>query len=190
MLTRLITSQHDHGGYLCMGIDNSLSLQELTSPSSLTPAGKTLESLARETTPPGLPSFLSLSFSPFSHFTHPQPDGLLTEMESESQAQLSQQHPPVKNLAPWRHSFKLIYKRMVSGHQPMLCVYRTAFAWSQLQQRQCRQWQRTYTRGDQRHWRLKKNDRDRNTLTTGNSSRVHSLQVVNSRQNLDANQSN
>ena len=36
----------------------------------------------------------------------------------------------------------------------------------------------------------RKNDRDRNTLTTGNSLRVHSSRVVDSRQNLDANQSN
>ena len=42
----------------------------------------------------------------------------------------------------------------------------------------------------QRYWRLKKNDRDRNTLMTGNSLLVHSLQVVDSRQNSDANQSN
>ena len=41
-----------------------------------------------------------------------------------------------------------------------------------------------------RHWRLKKNDRDRNTLNTGNCLRVHSSRVVDSRQNLDANQSN
>ena len=35
-----------------------------------------------------------------------------------------------------------------------------------------------------------KNDRDRSTLTTGNSLRVHSFWVVDSRQNLDTNQSN
>jgi len=35
-----------------------------------------------------------------------------------------------------------------------------------------------------------RNDRDRNTLNTGNSLRVHTLQAVDSRQNLDANQSN
>ena len=32
----------------------------------------------------------------------------------------------------------------------------------------------------------KKNDRDRSTLITGNSLRVHSSRVVDSRQNLDA----
>jgi len=36
----------------------------------------------------------------------------------------------------------------------------------------------------------RKNDRDRNTLITGNSLRVHSSRVVESRQNLDADQSN
>ena len=42
-----------------------------------------------------------------------------------------------------------------------------------------------------RHWRLRqKNDGDRNTLTTGISLRVHNFQAVESRQNLDANQSN
>jgi len=36
----------------------------------------------------------------------------------------------------------------------------------------------------------KKNCRDRKTLTTGNSLRVHSFQPVDSRQNLEANQLN
>ena len=36
----------------------------------------------------------------------------------------------------------------------------------------------------------RKNDRDRSTLITSNSLSVHSSRVVNSRQNLDANQSN
>ena len=45
------------------------------------------------------------------------------------------------------------------------------------------------TGGDQRHWRLKKNDRERSTLLTGKSLRVQSFLVVDSRQNLDANQS-
>ena len=49
---------------------------------------------------------------------------------------------------------------------------------------------RGLTRAGHRHWRLKKNDRDRNTLNTGNCLRVHSSRVVDSRQNLDANQSN
>ena len=61
MLTRFITSQCDHGGYLCMGINNSLSLQQIwTSPSYIRLAGQTLENVARVTTP-RLPSFLSLS---------------------------------------------------------------------------------------------------------------------------------
>ena len=37
---------------------------------------------------------------------------------------------------------------------------------------------------------ITKNDRDRITLITGNSLREHSSRVVDSRQNLDANQSN
>ena len=79
--------------YVCMGTNNSLSLQESWTlpPSSLSLAGQTLESLARRLL---LPAFLlsspSLSFSQFSHFTHLQPEGLRTEMVS--QAQLSQQH--------------------------------------------------------------------------------------------------
>jgi len=36
----------------------------------------------------------------------------------------------------------------------------------------------------------RKNDRDRSTFITGNSLRVHSSRVVDSRQNLEANQSN
>ena len=36
----------------------------------------------------------------------------------------------------------------------------------------------------------RKNDRDRSTLLTGNGSRVYRFLVVDSRQNLDANQSN
>jgi len=62
MPTRFITSQCDHGGYLCMGINNSLNLQQSwTSPSYIRLAGQTLENVARVTTPPCLPSFLSLS---------------------------------------------------------------------------------------------------------------------------------
>jgi len=44
--------------------------------------------------------------------------------------------------------------------------------------------------GGGRHWRLQKNDRDRITFTTDNGLRVHSFRVVDSRQSLDANQSN
>ena len=39
-------------------------------------------------------------------------------------------------------------------------------------------------------WRSKKNHRDGSTLMTGNSTHVHVFQAVDSRQNLDANQSN
>jgi len=110
--------------------------------------------------------------------THLQPEGLRKEMES--QAQLLQQHrcqtPSLQNfnipkrLAPAyvsteQHLHGVNYNRgSASGRGP--------------------------TGGDQRHWRLEKNDRDRITLTTGNSLSVHSSRVVDSRQNLDANQSN
>ena len=38
------------------------------------------------------------------------------------------------------------------------------------------------TGGSQRHWRLKRNDRDRITLTSGSSWRVHIFQAADSRQ--------
>ena len=94
-LDRFITSQRDHGGYLCTGINNSLSLQESwhLPPSSVTLVGPTLKNLARDDHS-SMPSFISspsLSFYPISHFSHLQADGLLTENEVSSQ--LSHQHP-------------------------------------------------------------------------------------------------
>ena len=77
MLTRFITSQHDHGGYLCVVTNNSLNVQEgyiSLDPSSLSLAGPDSSARGPDTT--SLPSFLSppsLSFSPFTHFTHFQP---------------------------------------------------------------------------------------------------------------------
>jgi len=87
-----------------MGINTSLSLQESwhLPPSSISLDGQTLDSLARETTPPCLPSFpRSPSLSPHSpnSLTYLQREELLMEMES--QAQLSKQH-----LAPRRHAFE------------------------------------------------------------------------------------
>ena len=67
-----------------------------------------------------------------------------------------------------------------------LRVYRTAFAWSRGSVSGEDLPVETNGIGDSR----KKFDRDRITLITGNSSRVPSSRVVDSRQNLDANQSN
>ena len=73
------SSQHDHGGYLCMGINTSPKLtEELTSLSlsSQSVSRDRLESLAREKLPPCLPSFPhSPSHSP-SSFTFNQRDYL------------------------------------------------------------------------------------------------------------------
>jgi len=53
--------------------------------------------------------------SPYSpHFTHLEPDGLLTEMETQDQ--LSRQHPPCHNLAPRLQS--LFPSGVGSRHQP------------------------------------------------------------------------
>jgi len=74
----------------------------------------------------------------------------------------------------------------VSIHQPILCIQNSIYMES------------TTTEGAPVAEGLevnatedsRKNDRDRNTLSTGHSLRVHSSRVVDSRQNLDANQSN
>jgi len=130
MLTRFITSQHDHGGYLCMGINNSLRLQESRHLPPLL-VGQTLESLARVTTPPCLPFFLALPlFLPILPLHSPSMRGT-----TESQAQLSQKH---RSQTP--SLTKLQYSQAA-----WFLGSRTAFAWSQLQQRE-RQWQRAYRR--------------------------------------------
>ena len=89
------------------------------------------------TTPPRLPSFLALPLflHVFPHITHLQTEGLGLRKEMESQAQLSQQH---RSQTPSLQNFNIVVPAGTSLH-----VYRTAFAWSQLQQR-VRQWQRAY----------------------------------------------
>ena len=126
-----------------------------------------------------LPSFFSspsLSFSAFSNFTHLQPDGLLTEMES--QAQLLQQHPP-SSLSGAKSS-----NLFPSGeHGGLLCLPNSIRV--------------NYNRGSTSGIgptgignSRRKNDRDGSTLLAGNSLGVHSCLTVGSRQNLDTNQSN
>ena len=96
-----------------------------------------------------LPSFFSspsLSFSAFSHFTHLQPDGLLTEMES--QAQLLQQHPP-SSLSGAKPS-----NLFPSGeHGRCLCLPNSIRV--DYKQRE-HQWHRAH-----QHWKLKKEKRQR-----------------------------
>ena len=80
MLTRFITSQRDHGGYLCMGTDTSLSLQESwhLPPSSISLAGQTLQSFPRDYMYSSLPSFFprppSLSLHSLTSLTFNQRD--------------------------------------------------------------------------------------------------------------------
>ena len=136
----------------------------------------TRDSLACDTTP----LFLSLSFSPFSHFIHLE--------EIESQAQLSQQHSPCQNLASRRHT-KLIPKRRdvrapayMSADQLLHGVnYNRGSASG-----------RGTSGGELRHWRLKKKKRQRQKHAhhwqqfTRDSSQTHDC----SRQNFNENQSN
>ena len=75
-----------------MVINNSLNVQERIHlpPSSLSLAGQTLAREARnyrDYLPAFLPFPPSLSFSPFTHFTHLQADRLATEMDSQAQQQ-------------------------------------------------------------------------------------------------------
>ena len=92
---------------------------DLTSPSPLPQSrwADSLESCLR----PCLLSSPSLSFSPFSHFTHLQPDGLLTGVTSSK----------TSSFAPRR--------------QEAWCLGTSLPSWSQLQRRE-RQWQRAYRR--------------------------------------------
>ena len=134
--------------------------------------------------------YLALPFSPFSHFTHLPPDALRKEIVSSSTITASSTVTTTSSLTktslPSLKTLSLPHAARCLGTS--LRVYRTSIASSQLQQRE-RQWQRVYRERLTALKTQERNDRDRNTLNTANSLRVHTLQVVDSRQNLDANQS-
>ena len=115
---------------------------------------------------------LSLPFSPFSHFTHPQPDGVQTEMESQAQPVTASSKTSLLDAKPSNG-----FPSGVMSHQPT-CLPRSICIWNQLhvtiQQRE-RQWQTAYRRSPTPLETQEKNDRDRSTLITGNSLRVHSF---------------
>ena len=99
----------------------------------------------------------------------------------ESQAQLSKQHPHIPR--PRRQAFETYsaLSGVVSGHQPTFLPIMVSTTTETAPGAKARS---TALEAKE------KNDRDRSTLNTGNSLRVHSLQATDSRQNLDANQSN
>ena len=99
--------------------------------------------------PAFLLSSLSLSFSPFSHFNHPQPEGLRKEMES--QAQPSQQH---RSQTPSLQNFNSP-KRRGAWAPAYLRVYTEKHLYGDNYNRGSASG-RGPTGGDQRHWRLKK----------------------------------
>ena len=81
---------------------------------------------------------------------------------------------------------KLTYSQAAWGLGTSLHVYRTAFATTEGAPVAEGLPEEANGIEDSRE----RNDRDRSTLTAGNSLRVHSFQAVESRQNLDSNQSN
>ena len=124
MLTRFMTSQHDHDGCLCVGINILPNLTgQLTSPSPL-PSSRgadSCESGQRDYS--SLPSFppppccLPTGSSTSLH-------SLLTRWSTHrNRAQLSQHYNPCQNLTPRRSAFKT-YSGLVS--QCSLHVDRTA----------------------------------------------------------------
>ena len=135
-------------------------------PSSLSLGGQTIESLARETTPPCLISFplpLLLLHSPSTRWTTRR-NGVLSNCHTAT--------PPVKSRSRTPSG-------VVSRHQPTCLLPR-----SQLQRRK-RQWQRAYQR---RPTPLETQEKTTETETHSSLATVHAC-TVNSRQILDANQS-
>ena len=136
-------------GYLCMGTNNSLSLQEnwhlLISSLSLT--GQTFESLASETTPPCLPSFLALPlflpFLPILPLHSPSTEGLRSlKLNCHSDIARRRQSFKTSIFEQWRGAWAPAY---VSMEQHLHGVnYKRGSASG-----------RGSTRGGQRHWRLK-----------------------------------
>ena len=162
-----------------MGTNNSQNLQESwhLPPSCLSFAGQTL---SYRVLPARLPFLLSspsrsFSFSSFSHFTHLQPEGLRTEMEFKLKCHSNIRLPDAKT--------SLFPSGVVPACLPKsICMESTKIEGAPVTEGLSEE---TNGIGDSR-----KNDRDRSTFITGNSLRVHSSRVVDSRQNLDAIQSN
>ena len=180
MLTSFITSQHDHGGYLCMLINNLNVQERVHLPlSSLSLAGQTFAREARNYRDylPVFLLFLSLPLLlPFIQFTHLQPDGLPTEMKSQSQLS-AQQQPPCR--VP-----RLLKRRGVWTPD----YVSTNSIRSQVQQgeRQCR---RAYRRRPTAMETQEKRQRRKHAHHGKQLTRA-GFQAANSRQHLDANQSN
>ena len=107
----------DHGGYLCTGMNNSISLLESwhLPPSSLSLTGQTRDLPAILLLPPSLPSFLSLPlFLPIFPLHSPSTRWTI----NREKAQISQQHPPCKNSLPDAKRLNLFPSGVVTGLQP------------------------------------------------------------------------
>jgi len=192
ILTRFITRQCDHLGYLCMGNNSSLSLQESwhLPPSSIRLAGQTLSSLARVTAFLLSPPSLSLASQTFHSakvfFLRIAKNRLGTRLALPHFLPL---HSPSTRGTTKRNGVSSSTSTATSlpdakpsKLQHSQAAWCTAYASTEqhLPGINCNRGRPTV--GDQRHCRLKKNDRDRSTFITGNSLCVHSSRVVDSRQ--------
>jgi len=154
----------------CMNISSSLFLWAYFGipyrpRSSLSLGGQTVESLqlARETTPPSLISFPLPLFplhSPSTTWTTRR-NGVLSNCHTATPPIKSRSHTP--SLETYSQAASCLGTSLRVSESTAMKSTTTEGAPV-----------RGLTRGGQRHWRLKENDRDRNTLLTGNSSRVHS----------------
>jgi len=160
-----------------MGTNNSISLQESWHPP---PSSRVLLALLL------LPPFLLFSpwILPILPLHSPSTTGTTKRKGVSSPTVKATSFPDAK-------PSKLQYSQAAWCLGTSLRVYRTAFAWSQPS---------TTTEGapvaegppeeTNAIGASKKNDRDRSTCITGKSLRVQRFRVVDSRQNVDANQSN
>ena len=138
MVTRFITSQRDHGGYLCVGVTTPKACKRVDL--SLTPPLASRVRLSRVLpawqTPPCLPSFPL--FTPILPLHSPSTTGTTKRNGVFSSTITAASLPDAK-------PSKLQYSQAAWCLGTNLRGYRTLFAWSQLQQRE-RQWKRAHRR--------------------------------------------
>jgi len=135
-------------------------------PSSISLAGETRESLARVTIPPCLPTFLALPlFLPILPLHLPSTRGTTKRNGVSTSAVAATPLPDAKP--------SVLPSGVVPGHQP--AYVSTEQHYHGVNYNRGSASGRGPTGGGQRHSGLKKNDRDRNTLDTGNSLRVQLL---------------